>query len=416
MKGNMEIISTPITKTVGIGGDFQTLKDALDWTFGYVINSPLTIKILGHNDVDNETGCNALMGYSYAHPNARNVFITGVPLIGAFPANSELPSTVLASDALAKSRFGASIYLPGGGISGTFGVAFPFGLGGLNNLFIKSAARYSVDVGFNGSHSRKTTADICLGNVCISGGVWGVIATKGHVSQSGKVLIMNQIDGGPIDMMGTQWDAQQYDLTIYTAEVPQKYGVHMEAGASLWADNHFIARGKFGHTLKVKESVARIAGAKFYDGWQAVTAEPMSRVRMMGSLIQNYDARNITVASAQEAWGNNSGSNNVVMAGTNATVDIDGVTFKNCAGTNGICCYAGDVKGYYSTVFDACRWSTAVLYVHSATQVAMSPKVINQVAGSRDIIYALADSRVRYFAANSSVGQQVASGSTVSAQ
>lgn len=412
----LNILSTPLTKTVGAAGDFLTLKAALDWTYDYAINANLTILLLAQNTADDLTGSNTLNSYSYNHPNARNVYITGPTMPGAFPVNAELPSTVAGSDALAKSRFAASIFLPGTGISGTIGMAFPFGLGGLSNVYIKSHARYSVDVGFNGSHTRKTTADINLCNVVISGGVWGVIATRGHVSQSGKVLIMNQIDGGPIDMMGTQWDAQQHDLTIYTAEMPQKYGIHMEAGASLWADYHLIARGKFGHTLKVKESVARIVGAKLYDGWQAVTAEPMSRVRMMGALIQNYDARTITVAAGQEAWGNNNGSNNVIMAGTNATVDIDGVTFKGCFGTNGICCYAGDVKGYYSTVFDACKWSTSMLYVHSATQVAMSPKAVNPVSGSSDIIFALADSKVRYFAASSNVGLSAQPGSTISAQ
>jgi hypothetical protein len=390
--------------TAGVGQQFTTLLDALTWTYDHSFTEKLTINVVGDH---------TLTAFQYRHPDARNVFIVGAPMVGSFPGQAELPSTVAASDALAKSRFSASLYLPGGGVNGTFGVAFPFGLGGMNNLYAKSTARYSIDVGFNGSHSRKTTADISFGNVCISGGVWGVIATKGHVSQTGPVLIMNQIDGGPIDMMGTQWDAQQYDLTIYTAEMPQKYGIHMEAGASLWADNHFIARGKFGHTLKVKESVARIVVAKMYDGWQAVTAEPMSRVRMMGSLVQNYDARNITVASGQEAWGANYGSNNVIMAGTNATVDVDGVTFKNCFGTNGICCYAGDVKGYYSTIFDACKWSTSALYVHSATQVAMSPKIINPVSGSSDIIYAIAGSTVRRWAANSNCSLVADSTSTI---
>lgn len=406
----MTIISQPTCKTVGIGGDFLTLKEALDWTYGCVINQPLTITVSGHD--------HTLTANSYNHPNAKNVFITGVPMLASFPENAYLASTVAASDAYCKARFGASIFLPGAGIAGTIGVAFPFGLGGLHNLYIKSEARYSVDVGFNGSHSKKTTADICIGNLVVSGGVWGIIATKGHVSQNGKVLVMNQIDGGPIDMMGTQWDAQQHDLTIYTAEMPQKYGIHMEAGASLWADNHFIARGKFGHTLKVKESVARIVNSKMYDGWQSVSAEPMSRVRMMGSLIQNYDARVITVAAGQEAWGSNNGSGNVIMAGTNATVDIDGVTFKNCKGTNAICCYAGDVKGYYSTIFDGCTWSKSILYVHSATQVAMSPKAINQVAGSRDEIYAISGSKVRYWKTQSNVNVNTADdvNSTVIAQ
>ena len=73
-----------VTKTVGPKQDFETLKEALDWSSRRVfINS-------GHLKLSLVAGTHELDCYEYRNMNARNVFIEGPPLMGPMPLASDM--------------------------------------------------------------------------------------------------------------------------------------------------------------------------------------------------------------------------------------------------------------------------------------------------------------------------------------
>ena len=73
-----------VTKTVGPKQDFETLKEALDWSSQRVfING-------GHLKLSLVAGTHELDCYEYRNMNARNVFIEGPPLMGPMPLASDM--------------------------------------------------------------------------------------------------------------------------------------------------------------------------------------------------------------------------------------------------------------------------------------------------------------------------------------
>lgn len=83
-----DLITTAVTKTVGVGQDFPTLADAFIWATRYKITSTGSLKLQLTGAVHSITG-----GISLAHANSDRIRIEGAALVGGFPAIGSFTQT-----------------------------------------------------------------------------------------------------------------------------------------------------------------------------------------------------------------------------------------------------------------------------------------------------------------------------------
>lgn len=395
--------------TVGTSGTFKRLDAALDYLKSQVILGDVTLTILEKFSTEAASDPLALDGYMFDHPQSLKVSIVGSALTGSVPQNSDMVGTESTDKAYVLSQYASAIYLHGAGISGTYGLACPNGLGSIKRLAVVSATRYSLDIGFNGSHFSSNNAPTCIfQEVSVFGGVWGIIAKNANIIFNTDTFFAYQFSGGPIDMIGGTLRADVGNLECYTqggvrsATGPQ-YAIYAEEGADLYlpfsSTKRFRAKGSFLHGLFVTEGVRAKGDYMEFDGvTQPVTANKNSMVTGEDWVITNADPANTAAVpgATQGGYANNNYQGALLCAGVGSTVSLIGGSISACeARYCGVAAGGSLINGYDSLGIDDCKFTVAAFNYDLSYKSLLYATLTNPRAASLDQAVAICQSGVR---------------------
>jgi hypothetical protein len=330
-----------VTKTVGQNKDFETLKEALDWSSKrvFINGGSLTIGLA--------PGEHILECYDYRNMNARNVFIKGPSLKGKMPLASEMKGEKSADIELIKSRFEAWIKIQG---SQKYGLALPYGIGGIDNLAIinpdtfgDGPTRYTISCGLLSSwETSETSASIRLGKVAIVGGVWGINAVGCRVVNKNDLFFAYHYDGGPIHLSSNSQYRSSFGLSnSFQAYVPNaQYGMICH-DSSAWMDYACTIKGA-NIAFLANGGGARIdaRAANVVDCQVVASAESGGVINIPFHVATNCDASPGT--AIVELWkGYAIGKKAIYFAGAGSLVNIFNAQINGVSGNYGFYAVAG---------------------------------------------------------------------------
>lgn len=386
-------ITGEVTLTVGPSGDFETLIEALDFL--------KTKKIAGFVHVVVQTKVLAdvtLDRYNFDHTDAQRVGIKSA-LNGNFPAASELTGNQTDDRALIESRFSGGIYLPGAGDSGSYGLALPYGIGYIKDIFVFSDTRYSIDLAFNGSHGNSTDGrSIKWSNICVDGGVWGVITKGAVVSHYGPALFSNQGSGGPFDFIDSNVRLNTFTTECFCAASGVKYVANVEGGGVVF-DDKIEAIGPFYYGIyATKGANIEAAGCSFDGVTHPITANPGTHINFTRGEIKNANPQNTVgvLAPQQIGFGDQlNASGALIHAGFGATVTVGYVTVSGSEAKYLLHSMGGAFVGYNKIHADDCKFTLAAARYYASGNSYLAIEVTNPRAGSLNQCLALGVSQVR---------------------
>lgn len=364
-----------VTKTIGPKQDFETLKEALDWSSQrvFINGGYLTLSLVA--------GTHKLDCYDYRNMNARNVFITGPPLRGPMPLASDMTGAKEHDIALIASRFAARIEIAG---TESYGLALPYGIGGIDNLAVMNPdtygngpKRYTLSCGLQSSwETSEVGASIRLGNVAVVGGVWGINAVGCRVVNKNALFFAYQYNGGPVHLSSnSQYRHSFAPAKHFQAYVPDaQYGVICH-DSSAWLDNTCTIKGAR-IAFVANGGGARIdaAGAEVVNCQVVAASESGGVINIPGHVAFDCDASPGT--AAVELWkGMAIGRRAVYFAGANSFLNVHGGQIKGAVGTYGFYAVAGGRIFGTSVTMDDFFFKVhpfgALAYADSASEIVL---------------------------------------------
>lgn len=365
----LEQIFDPVTSiSVGAGGTYATLVEALDWLETQTLDNPVTVSLLEPNTPDNDSGSMAIpsTGYTFKHPNSKNLFIEG-PAFGGGQGvitNSALTGVRATDLAYCKSRYGASIRINGtddSSASPSGGLAFPNGVGGFKRILFEERSRYSLDFGYNRSHLNAMGFSGAMFEDCaFFGSVWGIIGYNAHFSFPGTGNWFGyQTDGGAMGLFRSSVE--------FVAGVSNRLRFFQPATAPatgakyiIYADNSYLglnadgvaapilAKGAWLHGLfAINGTSGDMRGASF-DGVTQPFSIGDAAINITGAVIANADPTNTSLVPGAEQPGvpGNSGSGSLIGIGPGGCVEQNGITISNCVCSRYVFASGGNIYGY----------------------------------------------------------------------
>ncbi|MDB4261399.1 hypothetical protein N9878_00890 [bacterium] len=403
------VIIDQLTVTVGAAGTFKRLDAALDWLKSQTINNLVTLSVLDKFATKDASDPMALNNYLFDHPQSFNVELVGDSLVGAVPTNADMVDNEATDEALALSRYSASIYLPGAGISGSYGLAAPNGLKAIRRIMFVSDTRYSVDIGFNGSHFQSTKTRGCIfDEFTIFGGVWGVIGKGAQLVFPSDSFFAYQFSGGPIDSIGCVVRADVANMNMYASGGVQpstgpQYGIFAEEGSRLYMpfNNAETLRiqGSFLHGIFISdESLLTGVDIYFTGVTQPMTATTGSTIKIETPVISNADPANTAAVAgaAQSGYGNNVYQGALICAGFDGYIDIVSGSVTNCiAAYCGVAAGGKLVIGYTPLNVTSCLFTTMAFQYDLSEKCLLAANIITPQGGSVNEGSATNQSQVR---------------------
>lgn len=406
VRGEFDYTNTAIScdkvVTVGAFGTFKYLTSALDWLKSItIISGSVTISLLEHNSSDDASGSMTIDHYLFDHAQSSMVALSGPSMLGAVPTNSDMTSDQTADLTLCRSRYAASIRLEGDdGISGSYGLACPNGLRAITDILIESHTRYSLDFGFNGSHSNSISGGgVILNNCAVFGGVWGVIAVDRTVTLSGNNFFGYQISGGPLDLIKCELSigssGKQYFFSPGVAAHPlqPKYVLNLES-STVNAHGYsgvINCKGPFLHGYYAKGQSVVDAAAPVFDGvTQPCTAMDGSYVVMDGYSITNADPANTELTLSAEQFGvrGNDGQGSLIFAGGGATVSVNGGSISNSVCQKYMTAQGGKLIGWGNNAITGSKATVRAMIIDSSYGTNIALTVSSPQGGSIDTVEA----------------------------
>jgi len=403
------VITEPRTITVGASGTFKRLDAAFDYLRSQVINSAVTLSILDKFGSKSASDPMSLDGYLFDHPQSFNVELSADLLSGDVPRNSDMTGVEATDESFALGRYSAAIYLHGNGISGTYGLAVPNGLRAIRRIMFVSATRYSIDIGFTGSHFASTNARGCIfEQFTVFGGVWGVIGKKANLAFNTDSFFAYQFSGGPIDSIGCTIRADNGHMNMFTTSgvkpsTGPQYAIFAEEKSTIYLPFNnvqtFEALGSFLHGIHISDN-SYVSGTDmtFIGVTQPMTAVNNSIILADNPIISDADPVNTASVpgAAQGGYGNNIYQGCLFCAGSNSYIEINQGTVENCIGSYCGVAAAGKITvGYDAISINNCKFSVRIFTFDLSDTCLLDVNVTNPKAGSIDTALASAQSNIR---------------------
>jgi hypothetical protein len=404
------IITTDKTITVGAAGTFLRLDAALDYLKSQVILAQVQLSILDKYSTKSASDPMALDQYLFDHPQSYNVELVGPAMAGAVPSNSDMTGTESTDETFCLGRYNAAIYLHGTGSSGSYGLACPNGLARIKDLMVFSATRYSIDLGFNGSHFASDKTRGCIfENYTGFGGVWGIIGKDAHLAFNTDSFFAYQFEGGPIDSLGCVIRADAATMNLYTISGVQpstgpKYGIFADERSMVYLPFNNVEllqiQGSFLHGI-FADNGSFVSGVdvEFTGVTQPLTASKAGAyIKITNPVISDADPTNTASVSgaSQGGYGNNIYQGSLICAGLDATVDIHNGTMDNCIATRGLTAAGGRIFVATGDIaVDDCRFTVAFANFDAAGTSQINATLTNPKSGSLDQCLATNQSSVR---------------------
>lgn len=352
----LDAFAAGATTTVKAGGDYELADfiDALDWLKTQPLNRPHILDITG--EVTIPAG-----GYTFDHPNARNLYIQGHAWAGGqrLPTNADMGGTRATDLATVRGLASAIIRLDGpGGVGGTIGLNLPFGIGACTRILFDSDARYSVSVGFGPSHASATGSTAARFVDCSwFGGVWGLIEEGAflNLAENGN-WFGYQLSGGPIGLFAGGLETDQALLEAYypTANATDnpKYVIYAEGAYINMNPNNTAgklkAKGSFLHGFYSIAGTHGIAMSPQFDGVTQPITDGAGAIKKGTPIITNADPANTSMVTGATQPGppGNEGSGALISIGPGGNGIMAGATITASIASYYVNLQGGKVNGY----------------------------------------------------------------------
>lgn len=212
-----QIINTNLTVTVGQGGNYATLADALDSL------STKTITQNGYVTISLLAGDHIVTSLTFNHPQGSKIKIKGATMKGAIPIISDMTGDRGIDSIFVRSKYATCVYLQKG--SGQdFGLNITGGIDNIENIafFAAPNLRYPISIGgFSVSWTEgKNGGVVKLTNTTHFGGVWGFVAGNSNIIARNKMFFAYQTGdsltaaGGAMILRNSQFQCELYGVNM----------------------------------------------------------------------------------------------------------------------------------------------------------------------------------------------------------
>jgi hypothetical protein len=384
------LITTAVTKTVGTSGaDFTTLAAAFDWALARRIigAGSLSISLLA--------GEHALATYKFDHPDASKISLVGQAIVGTVPRISNMTGTLATDVATIEAVFPSRIALSG---ASNYGLSLPKGLATINNIYIKSTARYSLMVGnFSSSYQNAdgSGASIRFGNFAITGGIWGVGLSHAFATNAGAMCMAHQgtsgagNQGGPFLILpGSTLESKgapdSFRIDMY-GTVNTGYGMFVE-GAQVHAFNNLNFGGPMQLGIHAIANAVVDAAAAGFSGVQC------GAFAMRNSYINLYEAgftncnASASDAPLEIAQGNSGPIRCLIGVGQGSSMAFYDAQFNGCLAN--LLLYAENANNIYGQSIDVtnCKWTQDCVGLYGFATAVLRIAVTSPQVGSLDTV------------------------------
>lgn len=403
--------------TVGAGGDYTTLVAALDWLKTQPLNRPMTVNLLEKNTPDTSGGSMAIpdTGYTFDHPNSRNVYFVGPAWTGGqrLPTNADMTGTKATDLATVKGLSSASIRFNGADdTTGTIGLSFPYGVGGFTRILFECRNRYNISVGFNSSHATATgNSTARFVNCAWFGGVWGVIGQDAFLSLAeGGCWFGYQISGAPVGLFG---GAIETDAALFEAYYPTgdgannpKYVVYADGCRLYMNGNNFAnkikAKGSFLHGLYAINGAAGWFMSPNFDGITQPLTIGAADIRAGTPIITNADPTKTASVplSTQPGPPGNEASGALFSVGPGGSLAMNGATITASECNYALLTQGGNYHGFGTISLTDCKTNIDTIRVTGSKGNLAAVSVASARVGSVNQVRALQNGDIFLYSAS----------------
>lgn len=383
------------TVTVGSGGTFERLHDALRWAtgFGVAQGGSLTISIMAGTHILETSGS------EYSFPSPEGVYIEGATMLGAVPTIAELSTTRATGIATIKSRYASIVQIQkafGGSSSG--GLFFPRGFRNASGIMWDNQdVRYTCFVGnFTGSFTGVfgPTGSATFQNCSFVGGTWGLQGVNASIllRDSNLMAYQDTIDGnqaggglrlqGPAAFVHNGEVPGQYQTRIYqigTGATAAQVGVQIQEGAARLGSGSLDIRGCRTPMYANRQGMLNAQTAKVTDSEMVACANSGSQIIMNNAIINGAITATANL-SDPVIDGRTNPVRSLISCGQGSTITCDGASITSSEAH--LAYFAergGTIIGTTNTITD-CKWSGGVDAPRTGVAIAYGGDIYLRVA------------------------------------
>lgn len=392
----IDAFETPQTYSAGSGGTFPTLVEALDFLKTQPLNQLTNLIVTGTHTIP-------AAGYTFDHPNSKNLILSGPLFTGGkgVITNAAMTGTRATDLAYCLGRYDSIIVIDGTdtvGASPTGGLAFPNGIAGAYRILFIEKARYSLDFGYNRSHPNAAGPSGCRFVDCaFFGSVWGIIGYNAHFSFSGTANWFGyQINAGAMALFNSSVEFIGVVSTIYFFQPPTatadgaKYVIYGD-GAYLALNADAVAgsvkiKGAWLHGIYGINGTAGDTRAIEFDGVTQPFSLGDGSIDGTGFDIINADPANTSLVpgSVQPGVPGNQTGGSLIGVGPGGTFRCNGGTITASICSRYVGCNGGNIKGYGTITVTGSKATVAAWLFAASKGNVLSGSIASPQGGSLD--------------------------------